>query len=74
MKPLSPTLFSDFASSISVAKTVWESEFEARERAPKDDYDLAIRRETSKYNSVRDLFMHMAISEASKRDKAVKPS
>jgi hypothetical protein len=50
----------------------WESE--CGRRAPKEDYDLEVQRETTKYTAVRDLFMHMAVSEASKRDKAVKPS
>jgi hypothetical protein len=50
----------------------WESDY--ANRTPGDDYDLAIRRETTKYNAVRDLFMHMAVSEARRREKAVKAS
>jgi hypothetical protein len=52
----------------------WESDFGLTGRAPKATYDLEVRRKTIKYNAVRDLFMHMAVSEASERDKAAKPS
>jgi hypothetical protein len=51
-----------------------ECELEYADRGPKDEYNLAVRRESTKYNAVRDLFMHLAVSEASKRDKAAKAS